>query len=81
MPKLSLCSLVPNRNAETELDEVEKSSFIASSGKGENSGLMPPRLCDPPWRGSEEFYRFKEQGMISSWTVLGLAGIKMKFQA
>ena len=23
---------------------------------------------------------FKEQGMISSWTVLGLVGIKVKFQ-
>ena len=81
MAKLSLCSLVPNRNVEIELDEVGKSSCIASSDKGGHSGLMPPRLCDPHLRGSEEFYRFKEQGMISSWTVLGLAGIKVKFQA
>ena len=27
LPKLSLCSLVPNRKAETVLGEVEKSSF------------------------------------------------------
>ena len=59
------------------MDEVEKSSFIALPGKGGHSGLMPPRLCHPPWRGSEEFYRFKEQGMISSWTILGLVGIKV----
>ena len=27
------------------------------------------------------FTVFKEQGVISSWTVLGLIGIKVKFQA
>ena len=27
------------------------------------------------------FIVFKEQGVISSWTILGLVGIKVKFQA
>ena len=33
------------------LGEVEKNSFIALPGKGGHSGLMPSKLCVPPWRG------------------------------
>ena len=51
-------------------------------GKGGHSGLMPSKLCDALWReGVRGFMVFEEQGAISLWTVLGLVGTKVKFQA
>ena len=38
-------------------------------------------MTPPPHGGvSEEFYVFKEQGVINLWRVLGLVGIKVKFK-
>ena len=45
--KLSLCSWVQSRNTETVWGELEKNSFIAVSGKGGHSRLVPSNLC--PW--------------------------------
>ena len=33
-----------------------------------------------PGKGSEVFCSVQEQGVINSWTILGLVGIKVKFQ-
>ena len=49
LPKPGFCSPVPNRDAETEFGEVEKSIFIALLGKGGHSRLTPSRLCPPSW--------------------------------
>ena len=35
------------------LGEVERNSFIALPGKLGHSGLVPSRLCVPPWREQE----------------------------
>ena len=48
-----------------ESDRTERLSLplcfiIALPGKGGHRGLMPSRPCDPPWRGSEEFYGVQE---------------------
>ena len=59
--------------------KMKRVAFIALRGKRGHSGLMPSRLCEPPY--SEGELVLKEQGMISSWTILGLVGIKVKFQA
>ena len=43
---------------------------------------MHSRLCDPPGSGLvSSFTVFKEQCVTNSWTILGLVGIKVKFQA
>ena len=42
---------------------------------------MPLRWCDTLEEVVRSFIVFKEQAMISLWTVLGLVGIKVKFQA
>ena len=42
LPKLGLCSPVPNRNKETEFwVKKRRAAFIALPGKGGPSGLMP----------------------------------------
>ena len=57
-------------------------SFLALPYKEGHSGLMPPRLCGPSGGGSE-FYSVQGAGCGSgsSWTILGLVGFKLKFQA
>lgn len=46
--KFGLCLLVPNRNMEKVLGEVEKEWFLLLYQTGGHSRLMPSRLCDPP---------------------------------
>ena len=70
--KASLCSMVPNRNMETVLHEVEKNSFIAFPGKGIHRWLMPSKL--PPWSGKWGVIVFNEQGVIIMCTFFWLTG-------
>ena len=66
------------KHGDTVLGEVDKSSFNFFA-----------RLRGPQWTNALKILRstlegvvrsFKEQGMISSCTILGLVGIKVKFQ-
>ena len=52
-----LCTCPKSNLGDKVLDEVEKNSFIALSGKGGHSRLMPLRTVCPHLGGSgEEFY-------------------------
>ena len=56
LPKLGLCSLVPNRNAETEFWVKQKRvTFTALLGKGVHSGPNTLRSRDPSGGSGEEF--------------------------
>lgn len=61
------------------MGEIAKRSFIALPGAGGCSGLMPSGLWVPPGGVARSFLGFKEQGVVSVWTVLRLAVIKVKF--
>ena len=56
------------------MGEVEKSRFIALSGKGGHSGVAPSRLCPTLERAVRGHIVFKEQGMISKWTFFWSVG-------
>lgn len=49
----SLCTQMPNRNAETELEAAEKVALIARH-RGKHSRLVPQGLCPCLGGGSEE---------------------------
>ena len=44
-------------------------------------GSSPEDSVTHPGKGSEKFCSVQEHGVINLWTILGLVGIKMKFQA
>ena len=69
--KLSLCSLVLNRNAESFGWSGKEwlCGFARQRGR-----LMPSRLCVSPGGGSEESMKFKEQGAVNLWTLFWLVG-------
>ena len=69
--KLSLCSLVLNRNAESFGWSGREwlCGFARQRGR-----LMPSRLCVSPGGGSEESMKFKEQGAVNLWTLFWLVG-------
>ena len=50
-----LCTPMPNRNAETELQETEKVALIARQRR-EHSRLAPQGLCPHLGRGGEKSY-------------------------
>ena len=56
------------------MGEVEKSRFIALSGTGSHSGVVPSRLCPTLERAERGHVVFKEQGMISKWTLFWSVG-------
>ena len=61
---------MPNRNAETELEETEKVALIARRG-GDYSRLVSQGLCAPatPLEGvGRSLTMLEEQGVISSGT-------------
>ena len=72
--KLSLCSLLPNRNAETEFGVKQKrGAFIVLPGKGGHSGLVPSRQSGPPWRGRSYSVQgaWSTRGQVLDWLVSG----------
>ena len=54
-----LCTSTELNLADRVCGEVEKNSFIALPGKGGHSGLMPSKLCVPPWGGVAD----KDEGL------------------
>ena len=61
------------------LGEVERGSFYCFERQKGPQWANALKVVEPPY--SEGELVLKEQGMISSWTILGLVGIKVKFQA
>lgn len=45
LPKLGLCSAVPNRNAETDLGRQRKEELYGLARQGGHPGWVPSRLC------------------------------------
>ena len=46
-----LCTSTELNLGDRVLGEAEKNSFIAFTGKGGHSKLMPSKLCVPTWGG------------------------------
>ena len=82
LPKLGLYSPMPTRNRERVLGEVKRSSFYCFARQ---RGPQWANALKTMWSTLEGLVRsfivFKEQGVISSWTTLGLVCLKVKFQA
>ena len=69
-----LCTLMPNRNEETEQEETGRVALIAGQRR-EHGRLGPQGLCPHPLEGVvRSLAVFKEQGVISSWTFSCLVG-------
>ena len=84
LPKLDLSSPMLTRNRERVLGEVKRCSFYCFARQ---RGPQWANALKTMWSTLEgvvrSFIVFKEQGVISSWTILGLLCLclKVKFQA
>ena len=56
MKALSLCSGAKSNFRDRVLGEVEKNSFIALPGKGDQSRLMPSKCVSQPGGCGEDFH-------------------------
>lgn len=76
--KLGLWSLALNRNVERGLGEVEKCSFYCFTRQRD---WCPQNCMTHPVGIARSFTLFKEQGVMSSWPILGLVGTRVKIPA
>ena len=60
------------------MEERERVGLLFCQAKREQSRLPPQELC-PLLERVVSFIMFKELGIIHSWTVFRLVGIKVKF--
>ena len=67
-----LCTPMPKRNTETELEETENVALIARQ-RGDTQ-LVPQGLCRLLEGVVRSLIVFEEQGVISSWTFFWLVG-------
>lgn len=71
-----------NGNTEAVLGEVEKSGFFLLCPTRGPQWANAPKTVWPTWRKQlVSFTVFREQGVVSSWTILGLVGFKLKLHA
>lgn len=70
-----------NKNVETVLGEVEKSGFYCFAQQRGPQWANAPKTVWPTLEQVVSFTVFREQAVVSSWTILGLVGFKLKFHA
>ena len=66
-----------NRNVETVLGEVEKSGFYCFAQQRGPQWAKAPKTVWPTLEQVVSFTVFREQDVVSSWTILGLVGFRL----